>query len=385
MARLLIITEYEERHIYDVISGIKDYVLEKNVPDPTICTISKGYVDSIGMKGLVEWCREWKVDCVLGSFSRNDDTDLLADSGIIAVNWNSMLMDTGLPSIRTDHTTYGRICVKHFSSYRHFAFYSHTNDPRIHSIIQGFQKVLEDKPSATFDHFIFDPEADFRSELMVLKAWLRNIPKPVLILAGTDMFGNNLIEYCKVLNIDVPGKIAILGIGNSKMICDMKLTSLSSIDMNMYKVGWRIAEMMDICLKNRNFKGYDIINRPGRVIERMSTATIPSANQDVVEAARFIHLHFHQKISVDDVVQATSISRRLLEKHFAAECGMGIYQYIMKLRLDEFTEKVMHTKEPIKSIAISLGDDDSKNLSRMFREKYGCSPSSWREANTLDD
>ena len=93
MARLLIITEYEERHIYDVISGIKDYVLEKNVPDPTICTISKGYVDSIGMKGLVEWCREWKVDCVLGSFSRNDDTDLLADSGIIAVNWNSMLMD----------------------------------------------------------------------------------------------------------------------------------------------------------------------------------------------------------------------------------------------------------------------------------------------------
>ena len=64
---------------------------------------------------------------------------------------------------------------------------------------------------------------------------------------------------------------------------------------------------------------------------------------------------------------------------------MGIYQYIMKLRLDEFTEKVMHTKEPIKSIAISLGDDDSKNLSRMFREKNGCSPSSWREANTLDD
>ena len=54
MARLLIITEYEERHIYDVISGIKDYVLEKNVPDPTICTISKEYVASIGMKGLVE-------------------------------------------------------------------------------------------------------------------------------------------------------------------------------------------------------------------------------------------------------------------------------------------------------------------------------------------
>lgn len=382
MPRLLIITEYEERHIHELISGIKKYVKEQKVKDPTICTISKAYVRSIGTKGLIGWCREWKIDCVLGAFTEDSETDLLSESGIITVNWNSLLSDTILPSVRTDHTSYGRICVNHFKSYNHFAFYSHTIDPRRHEIIDGFREVLKNKPFTSFDYFLYDTDSEYLSELDRLKKWLRSLPKPILLLAGTDVFGNNLIEYCKVLDIDVPGRVAILGIGNCENICNMKLMSLSSINMNMDSLGWRIAEMMDACLKHREFKGYDIINQPGEIIERLSTAKIPSYNPEVVKAAKYIHDNYNQRIGVDDVVSVTTLSRRVLEKQFAADCGMGIYQYILKLKLDNFAHRVMRTNEPIKNIAYSLGDTEAKNLGRMFMKKYGCAPNRWRETHT---
>ena len=61
--------------------------------------------------------------------------------------------------------------------------------------------------------------------------------------------------------------------------------------------------------------------------------------------------------------------------------GQTIYQYITDLKLKHFAEMMLNSDEQLTNIAITLGESDTKSISRRFKQIYGCSPSQWREKN----
>lgn len=387
MPRLLIITEYQEPFINETIKGIKRYVLERNVPDCSICTLSDEYRNKIGMEGLLEWCKAWNVDFVMGSFKKEDKIDLLTKEGIMVITNNIEEEIEGIPNIRADARANGRFAARFFmdKKYTNFGLYTHTSDKtgqnRFKGFIEELRKAgLEDRCSV----HLFDEDNDFHEELSGMREWLSGLPKPVAILAGKDHYGNNLIELCNVFGIGVPTEVAVLGSGNDERVCNMKITSLSSFSMDVEDVGWKIGEMLHRCIMQPNYKGYDIIMKPATVTERVSTASVASTDPDIQKVARFIKDNIRSKITVSDVMNEVAVSRRLLEKKFKAFMGKGIYEYILESKIKLFTEIVMNTSEPIQNIAMTFGDNDAKNLSRKFKEIHGCSPAQWRARNRIE-
>lgn len=387
MPRLLIITEYQEIFINETIKGIKRYVLERNVPNCTICTLSQEYKDKIGITGLLEWCKSWNVDFVMGSFKKEENLEILTSEGIVVIANNIGEEIDGVPMIRADARANGRFAARFFmdKKYTNFGLYTHTSDKtgqtRFTGFIEELRKAgLEDRCSV----HLFDEDNDFRVELSGMKDWLSSLPKPVAILTGKDIYGNNLIELCNVFGIGVPTEVAILGSWNDERICNMKINSLSSFSMDVEDVGWKIGEMLHRCIMQPGYKGYDIMMKPATVVERVSTASVASTDPDIQKVVRFVQDNIRNKITVIDVMKEVAVSRRLMEKKFKAFMGKGIYEYILDSKMKLFSEIVRNTSEPIQNIAMTFGDNDAKNLSRKFKEIHGCSPAQWRARNRIE-
>ena len=85
-----------------------------------------------------------------------------------------------------------------------------------------------------------------------------------------------------------------------------------------------------------------------------------------------------KKISVKDVMGEVALSRRLLERRFKAVTGQTLYQYITDLKIKRFAELLLDTDEQVVGIALTLGENDTKSISRRFKQIYGCSPNEWR-------
>ncbi len=73
------------------------------------------------------------------------------------------------------------------------------------------------------------------------------------------------------------------------------------------------------------------------------------------------------------------MSRRLLEIRFRQDTGQSIHQYITSMRMNLFAQKLLASDEPIADVASRLGLNDTRNLSRIFRQAKGCSPMEYRK------
>jgi LacI family transcriptional regulator len=74
-----------------------------------------------------------------------------------------------------------------------------------------------------------------------------------------------------------------------------------------------------------------------------------------------------------------ALSRRLLERRFKDVTGKTLYEYITELKLKYFAEQLQETDEQVMSIALSMGENDTKSIARRFKQIYGCTPLQWRE------
>ena len=65
--------------------------------------------------------------------------------------------------------------------------------------------------------------------------WLESLPKPVAILCIYDIRGQEIAMACQRLGINVPNEVAIVGVDNNEMTCQMCTPPLSSVDIHIEK------------------------------------------------------------------------------------------------------------------------------------------------------
>jgi LacI family transcriptional regulator len=96
-------------------------------------------------------------------------------------------------------------------------------------------------------------------------------------------------------------------------------------------------------------------------------------------ALKYIHQYIDTHINVSDVVKQVPLSRRALEKRFLETTGSGVYQYIYNLQIQKFAQRLLETDLTINEIALASGFENSKNISRQFKQVKGCTPIEYRK------
>ena len=224
-------------------------------------------------------------------------------------------------------------------------------------------------------------ESNWGVEQKRLSGWLRSLPKPIALFTTTDARGRQVLDACLTVDIQVPEEIAVLGVDNDEFICEIAYPPLSSIAMNTEQQAYEAAEMLDLMMRRKIKKGKIIFNEPLSVVTRKSSAIFHATDASVAKALKFIAENIGSRISVPEVVEATSTSRRVLEKIFRQELRRSIHEEIQRVRLQKVQLLLLQTRMSLAQIAEACGFDNENYMQKVFRKKFEMTINQYRKSS----
>ena len=381
MLHLLFITDFTESFPNKLLQGIVRYSRRKE--QWAICRMPPAFKEKIGLPGVVKFAKDWGADAVIGQFEETDDISLFRKNGIVVVAQDFKKRFQTIPNITADYLGTGRMAARFYidRGFRNFGFFGFNEVCWSDERCEGFRREVEAAGygDSFYAYNLQDIDHLWYYERDRLRDWLQMVPKPIGIMACDDNQGNNLIEACHAAGIRIPEEVSIMGVDNDELLCSLGSTTLSSIFVDIEEGGYRTAEMIEKRVANPDAPIEDVVLRPVKIVGRISTAAFATDDAQIQKAVQYIHRNYQKKISVKDVIAEVALSRRLLERRFKSVTGQTLYQYISDLKIKRFAELLLDTDDQVVGIALSLGENDTKSISRRFKQIYGCSPNEWRE------
>ncbi|WP_046174554.1 AraC family transcriptional regulator [Domibacillus indicus] len=108
---------------------------------------------------------------------------------------------------------------------------------------------------------------------------------------------------------------------------------------------------------------------------------MPKSEKDlhVEKTAAYIQTHFKQKVTLDDISAALSISKFYLSRVFKEVTGITVMEYVMDCRLNQVKyELEMNPEKVLTNVAVEAGFESPAHFSRFFKKKVGMTPSEYR-------
>ena len=94
----------------------------------------------------------------------------------------------------------------------------------------------------------------------------------------------------------------------------------------------------------------------------------------VKTACDYINAHYTGELHISDVARAVGLERTYLSKIFRQKTGITMQNYLIDARLNHAKELLLQGYN-VSQAAIMCGYDDQFNFSKMFKKKFGKSPS----------
>jgi LacI family transcriptional regulator len=217
------------------------------------------------------------------------------------------------------------------------------------------------------------------AEIRAIARWLKGLPKPVGVFACYDGRALQVLEACQLLGLHVPDQVAVLGVDNDELVCELANPPLSSVQPNARRSGYEAAALLARLMggeKKAVAPTHQV--QPVRVVERQSTDVVAVADVKVAAALKFIRLHACEGMDVGDVLRAVPMSRTRLEQKFKALLGHSPHRQLVQQRIARAKHLLAESKIAISEVAEQAGFDNASYLSVAFRRETGLSPFAYR-------
>lgn len=384
MARILFLTDFSEAYARNLLLGIARYAHAVGQAW-SLCRLPLSIRDKFGIEAVIDLAKKMRADAVIGQFYNTDNVELFARNGIITIAQDFKARFTTIPNITGPHFLAGKMGAEYFAKkgFRHFAFYGTRDVVWSDERMQGFRETVRAaNPSFTFSALCKNTQnALWDYDTNQLVTWLQSLPKPVAIMACDDNHAYHITEACQQGEgggrLRIPDDIAVLGVDNDETICRLSSPNLSSLNQNIEQGGYDVAQLIDRILRDPATPREDVMVQPTHIVTRQSTDIYANNDQHIAEVLKYIHENISQKITVDELVELVPLSRRLLETRFKRSMGTSIYDYILQTRIEKVAQLLCEGMS-VSEAAIEPGFSDIKNLSRMFRQQRGMTPSEYR-------
>ena len=180
--------------------------------------------------------------------------------------------------------------------------------------------------------------------------------------------------------IRVPDDIAVLGVDDDDLICEISDPTISSIQLEVERGGYETCRLLHKQILSKSRQPFNVFISPSEIKERNSTQSNNITDPHVRKIVRYIDGNYRHEIMIQDLVKLVPLSRRSVEMHFKECTGMTIYQYLIKKRIEHFSYLLITSDRPCIDLAYEAGLKDVANASRTFRKYKGCSPLEYRKS-----
>lgn len=218
----------------------------------------------------------------------------------------------------------------------------------------------------------------WESEQAYLASWISTLPTPIGLFACDDDRGREVLEACSIAGFNVPEDVAVVGVDNDEVFCDLADPPLSSVALNIEAAGYRAAALLDGMMRGSVQTPKRITVDALRVVARRSTDLIAVEDEDVATALQLIRQEAGRNISVDTLIQEVAVSRRHLEKRFKEVVGRTMLEEIQLARLEHSKRLLLETSYPVSKVAQLAGFGSVGYFIQFFQKRVGKTPRRFR-------
>jgi LacI family transcriptional regulator len=308
--------------------------------------------------------------------------------GVPAIFASTIEPEKGIPKhsfpiITTDNCHISQLGADHLldRGFTHFAYCGYDDISWSQLRGRAFQETISQAGHET--HFYHQPRSKIQkrweNELPLLGKWLLGLPKPIGLMTCSDDRSRNVVEAANIAGIHIPEEIAVIGVDNDELMCHLATPSLSSIALSTEKAGTEAAQLLGRLMAGQDtMTNQKIIIKPTHVETRHSTNVLAVDDPEVATALRFIREHVKELIQVDDVANATCLSRRTLERRFLKIMGRSVQEEINRFCIEEISKMLIQTRMSQVQISQAMGYHSVDNMRRFFHRHLEMTPLHYR-------
>ncbi len=335
------------------------------------------------------WLRRWEGDGVIARVATPSLARVLNTLRLPTVDLYGWLTESKWPCLRSDNARVARLAADHLleRGFRHLAYCGFKGVNYSEERLPLFTQCIREAglPCHVYQSPRSPPSAGLaaREQQGVLyqddlARWLRGLPRPVGVLACNDICGQQVLNVCREIGLLVPEQVAVLGVDNDDVVCNVSDPPLSSVDLNCERIGFEAAELLARLLRGRSAPHGTIRLEPRGIVTRRSTDVLAIEDREIAQIVRLIRARACTGLTVSELLDSCSLSSSTLERRFTRLLGRSPKAEIVHVRLQRVQELLSETNLSLEAIANRAGFKHPEYLSAVFKKKFGVSPGQYR-------
>jgi LacI family transcriptional regulator len=329
------------------------------------------------------WLGRWKGHGIIARIETDEIANALRKTRLPVVDVSAARHLPDIPWVETDDAAIAEIGFRHLMDrgFRNLAF---CGDPGFNWSNWRKEHFCSMATAAGLTPQVFDSVSrldakySWNREKRGLAAWLKRLPRPIGIMACYDIQAQKILDVCRELDIAVPEEVAVLGVDNDALLCELSDPPLSSVICNTRRTGIEAASLLDRMMNGEHVGSAPVLIEAVGVEVRQSTDILAINDPDVAAALRFIRENAYDGINVSSVLRQVPLSRRVLENRFHKIIGRTPHEEITRLKIDRIKELLTETELPLSEVAKRTGFEHDEYMSVFFRNAVGMPPGQYR-------
>ncbi|HEV7282060.1 MAG TPA: DNA-binding transcriptional regulator [Pirellulaceae bacterium] len=332
-----------------------------------------------------DWLSRWKGDGIIARIETDEIAAAVRKTRLPVIDVSAARICPDMAWVETNDEAIARLAADHLieRGFRDLAF---CGDPGFNWSVWRRDRFVRIVQEAGRQVHVYDaisrndPAYSWTRERQRMTRWIRKLPKPIGIMACYDIKAQQLLDVCRDIDVAVPEEIAVIGVDNDPLVCELASPRLSSVIPNVQRTGYEAARLLDRMMAGEAVPPVGHLIDPLGVETRQSTDVLAIDDREVASALRYIRENACFGMNVADILKEVPVSRRVLESRFRKLLGRTPHQEIQRLRIDRVKHLLAETDMSLAEIANRSGFEHVEYLSFAFKRETGQTPSQYRRS-----
>ena len=336
-----------------------------------------------------KWIRQYTGAGIIARIETEAIARAVRDSGLPAIDVSAGRYLKDIPWVETDDRAFAAIALDHFANkgIQNVAF---CGEPKFNWSKWRRNAFVAEAERRGMTVSVFDVEDEstgttWPKERRRLAKWLAKLPECCGLMAAYDSLAHRVVQICAEVGRNIPHSIAVVGVDDDPLLCQLATPSLSSIIPDAERAGYTAAQQLDALISGEEIGTIGTLLPPIGIATRKSSDTLAVEDESVAIAGRYILANACNGIQVSDVVSQTDLTRRALERRFKSAMGQTPHEFIVATRLARAQRLLRETTLTLDKVAQRCGIEYAEYLNAMFRKHLNMTPGEYRRQNRKFD
>ncbi len=205
---------------------------------------------------------------------------------------------------------------------------------------------------------------------------IMRIHEPTIIFLDIRMPIMNGLEFLEVAKDEYPGSQFIIVSGYDDFSYAQNALRYGATDYLLKPID---RESLNIAIEHA-LKKVSLYLEEKKIEETANEAETDMTPAQIVEMIHdYIDKHYYESIKISMFSDKYFFSKEYISRHFKTKYGYGIYEYVLKVRMDKAALFLQDEKIKVQEVGTKVGFSDNNHFSKAFKNYYNISPSEYRK------